>query len=88
MIQVCAMNQSKVPFIPSESDRKSEKDQRTSEGDQRKNIQTSKKIFTFSFPFTWCEWVLMQLGMVSVLHHCFQWPSNHMWRNKFVFFTL
>ena len=40
-------------FTPSEIERESEKDQRTSEREQRKN-QTSKKIFAFAR----CEWAL------------------------------
>ena len=44
-------------FIPDESERESEKDKRTSERDAKK-IQTSKKIFVFTFAFAQCEWAL------------------------------
>ena len=43
---------SKGTFTLKECER--EKDKRTSEGDQRKNFQTSKKIFAFAC----CEWAL------------------------------
>ena len=49
----------KGPFTPSESKRKSEKDQRTIGRDQKKSFQTSKKMFTFDFPR--CERILMHL---------------------------
>ena len=41
------MIQSMGPFIPSESDRESEKDQRTSEGDQRKKNSNIKENLYF-----------------------------------------
>ena len=41
-------------FTSDESERESEKAQRTSGRDQRKKIQTSKK--NFAFAFVWCEY--------------------------------
>ena len=45
---------SKGLFTPNESERESEKDQRTIGRDQKNKQQTSKKIFAFAFAFAWC----------------------------------